>query len=108
MYQHQPDFQAGEQVEVVGERYELAVFDHLATKGDNKGAAAKGMNVGCGRTEPAYEFLRSLQLYLSGCLGSRSAGCFRLRIEKSRSAVESGAKPSQHSFGNALYASLNA
>ena len=52
MDQHQPDASCLQQVDVLRQHRELAVGHHLATEGNDKGLAAKAVDVGCNGTKP--------------------------------------------------------
>ena len=55
MHQHQPHAEAGEQIEVVRQRDELAVGHDLAAEGDDERAPTEGVDVRRRGAEPVDE-----------------------------------------------------
>ena len=62
--QHQPDAEAGEQIEVVRQLNELAVRDHFAAEGDYEGTSAERVDIRRDGTEPCDEVSRCAR---AGC-----------------------------------------
>ena len=56
VHQHQPDAEAGKQVEVMRQLDELAVRDHFAAERDHESAPAERVDVRRDGTEPGDEF----------------------------------------------------
>ena len=69
MHQHQADAHAVEQRNVMDQRLRGAGFEHLATEGDDEGAAAKGMDVGRRLAHPGDQAGVGIQLTAAGLQG---------------------------------------